>query len=173
MDGVAMASNAFLRLAGLQQGEIRGSATQTGREGRIVVIALSHEVVSPREGSGQVTGARQHGKLIITKELDRATVPLRQMLVTNERSQHWELQFWRPSTRTVAAGVGGAESQYFTVRLTDAVVESIDLQLPNTKDPDLSKLETFERVAFMYAAIQWTWVDGDLNASDTSGGSIV
>ncbi|HRI69004.1 MAG TPA: type VI secretion system tube protein Hcp, partial [Polyangium sp.] len=43
-----MALNAYLRLKGQKQGEIKGSVTQKGREGSIMVIAVSHEIISPR-----------------------------------------------------------------------------------------------------------------------------
>jgi type VI secretion system secreted protein Hcp len=155
-----VALNAFLRLVGTKQGDVKGSVTQKGREGKIAVIAMSHEIVSPRDlASGQASGKRQHGPLVITKEADRATVPLRSMLVSNEVAKEFELQFWRPST-------GGPETQYFTIRLTNAVIASIDLQMPNNKHADLAKLETFEEVAFMYQKIEWTWTDGGLSAVD-------
>jgi type VI secretion system secreted protein Hcp len=159
-EGVAVASNAVLRLVGAKQGEVKGSITQKGREGKIAVIAVNHEIVSPRDAAtGQATGRRQHGPLVITKEVDKATVPLRNMLVMNEPTKEFELQFWRPSAT-------GQETQYFTIRLTNAVVTSIDLTMPNNKRADLAGLETFEEVAFTYQKIEWTWVDGSLVAVD-------
>jgi type VI secretion system secreted protein Hcp len=155
-----MALNAYLRLVGAKQGEITGSVTQKGREGKIMVIAVSHGIMSPHDpGTGEVTGKRQHGPLVLTKEVDRATVPLRSMLVDNEVAKQWELQFWRYS-------VTAAETQYFTIALSDAMVVSIDLQMPNNKHADLTKLETFEEVAFTYRRIEWTWTDGGLVAAD-------
>jgi type VI secretion system secreted protein Hcp len=155
-----VALNAFLKLAGAKQGEIKGSVTQKGREGRIAVIAVSHEIVSPRDAAtGQATGKRQHLPLMITKELDRSSVPLRQMLVTNEPAKDWELQFFRPSTT-------GAETQYLTIRLTNAAIASIDMQMPNNRHADLASLETFEEVTFVYTRIEWTWTDGGLVAAD-------
>lgn len=44
-----MALNAYLKLKGQKQGDIKGSVTQKGRENKIMVIAVSHEVVSPRD----------------------------------------------------------------------------------------------------------------------------
>ena len=52
-----MALNAYLKLTGQKQGDIQGGVTQKGREGKIMVIAVSHEIVSPRDAnSGQATG---------------------------------------------------------------------------------------------------------------------
>ena len=65
-----MALTAYLRVVGTRQGEIKGSVTQKGREGRIAVIAVSHELLSPRDAAtGQATGKRQHKPFVITKEL--------------------------------------------------------------------------------------------------------
>jgi len=56
-----MALNAYLKLKGQKTGAIKGSVTQKGREGLILVIAVSHEIVSPRDSaSGLPTGKRMH-----------------------------------------------------------------------------------------------------------------
>ena len=160
-----MALNAYLRLVGEKSGEIRGSVTQKGREGKILVIAASHEVTSPRDAaSGQATGKRQHLPFVITKPVDRASVPLHQVQTANESLREWELQFWTPQLK--ASTGTGAEVQYFTVKLTNASIASIAMQMPNTTSPELARLETFEEIAFTYQAIEWTWTDGASVASD-------
>jgi type VI secretion system secreted protein Hcp len=152
----------MLKLAGVKQGEIRGSVATRGREGKIAVIAVSHEIVSPRDGStGQATGKRQHRPLVITKELDRSSVPLRQMLVGNETAKDWELQLFR--------AVSGTEAHYLTIRLTNAAIASIEMQMPNNRDVELTNRETYEEVSFVYSKIEWTWVDGGLVAADDLG----
>ena len=72
-----MALNAYLKLKGQKQGEIKGSVTQKGRENTILVFAVDHSIVSPRDSaSGQATGKRIHKPFKITKEVDKASVPL-------------------------------------------------------------------------------------------------
>jgi type VI secretion system secreted protein Hcp len=155
-----VALTAYLKLSGTRTGTVQGSVTQKGREGKIAVNAVSHEIVSPRDpASGQATGKRQHQPLSITKELDRASVPMRSMLVNNEACKEWELQFWR-SLPT------GAEAAYLTIRLTNAAIAAIDMEMPNNTRPDTMKLETFEVVTFVYQKIEWTWTDGGLMAMD-------
>src|SRR5271167_2435873 len=69
-----MALNAYLKLNGSKQGEIKGSVTQKGREGKIMVIAANHEVVSPTDSiTGLPTGKRQHKPFRITKDVDRSS----------------------------------------------------------------------------------------------------
>ncbi len=155
-----MALNAYLKLKGQKQGEIKGSITQKGRENKIAVIAVSHEVISPRDpASGLPTGKRMHKPFVITKELDKSTPLLFNALTNNENIPEWELQFWRPSGT-------GAEQQHYTVKLTNANVASINFRMSNNKHPDLMKFAEYEEIAFTYQKIEWTWVDGGITAMD-------
>ena len=155
-----MALNAYLKLKGQKQGEIKGSVTQKGREGKIMVIAVSHEILSPRDtASGLPTGKRMHKPFVITKELDKSTPLLYNALVNNENIPEWELQFWQPSAT-------GSEKQHYYIKLTNANIASIDFRMPNNKHPDLMKFSEYEEIAFTYQKIEWTWVDGGITAMD-------
>jgi type VI secretion system secreted protein Hcp len=160
-----MALNAYLKLKGQKQGDIKGSVTQKGREGKIMVIAVSHEIVSPRDAaSGLPTGKRMHKPYVITKELDKSSPLLYNALVNNENISDWELQFWTPQ---LAAATGtGQEKQHYTVKLTNANLASIAFRMLNNKHPDLARYAEYEEVAFTYQKITWTWVDGGIEASD-------
>jgi len=155
-----MALNAYLRLKGQKQGEIKGSVTQKGREGRIMVIAVNHGLLSPRNAaSGLPTGKHQHRQFVITKELDKSSPLLYTMLVTNENLVDWDLQFWQTAAT-------GTEVNHYTVKLTNANITSIEFRMPNNKDPQVMKLAEYEEVAFTYQKIQWTWNEGGITASD-------
>jgi type VI secretion system secreted protein Hcp len=160
-----MALNAYLKLKGQKQGEIKGSSTQRGRENAIVVIATHHEISSPRDtNSGLPTGKRLHKPLVITKELDQSTPLLYTALVTNENLIEWELQFWR----SVAGPAGaGQEEQDYTITLSNASIASIESVQPNNRNPELAKLAEYENIAFTYQKIQWTWVKGGITAVDS------
>ena len=155
-----MALNAYLKLKGQTQGEIKGSVTQTGREGKIMVIAVSHEIMSPRDpASGLPTGKRMHKPFVITKELDKSSPLLYSVLVNNENVTEWELQFWQPSPT-------GAEVQHYTVKLTNANIASIHFRMLNNKNPELMKYAEYEELAFTYQKIIWTWTQGGITAED-------
>ena len=88
-----MALNAYLKLKGQIQGDIKGSVIQKGREGKIMVIAVSHENFAPRDAaSGLATGIRQHKPFVITKEIDKSSPLFYRALVNNENITTWELQ---------------------------------------------------------------------------------
>jgi type VI secretion system secreted protein Hcp len=160
-----MALNAYLRLQGQKQGEIKGSVTQKGREDSIMVIAYSHDIVSPRDpASGLPTGKRMHKPLVITKELDKSTPLLYQCLVQNENIKTWKLQFWTPQQK---AGTGvGSEVQHYTIELVNANIASIGQRMLNNKNPELTRYVEYEEIAFTYQKITWTWTNGGITAED-------
>jgi len=161
-----MALNAYLKLKGQKQGEIKGSVTQKGREGKIMVISVNHEIVSPRDAaSGLPTGKRQHKPLVITKELDKSSPLLYNVLVNNENITEFELQFWTPQIGG-AVGGGGTEKQHYTIKLTNANIASINFRMLNNKNPELMRYAEYEEIAFTYQKIEWTWNDGGITADD-------
>lgn len=156
-----MALNAYLKLKGVRQGDIKGSVTQKGREGTIMVIAANHEIMSPTSniGSGAVVGKRVHKPFTITKELDRSSPLLYQAMINNEMLSNAEFDFF-------AADPVGVERMNYTVVLTNAIITDIKFVLPNTKDPNTIKLNPYEIVELTYQSIQWTWMDGNIMAAD-------
>lgn len=160
-----MGYNAYLRLKGQKSGDIKGSVTQKGREDSILVIAVSHSIVSPRDpASGLPTGKRQHKPFVITKELDKSSPLLYNVLCTNENLPEWTLKFWTPQG---AGGPGmGSEVQHFTIKLTNANIASIDYRMLNNKIPENLQRKEYEEIAFTYQRIEWVWTDGGITAED-------
>jgi type VI secretion system secreted protein Hcp len=155
-----MALNSFLKLKGKIQGDIQGSATQKGREGKIIVIAFNHEIQSPRDpATGQATGKRMHRPFTITKEIDKSSPLLYTALVSNEIISTWELQCF-------AANRAGKEVNNYTVNLTNAIVTDIRSIMLNNKVTENVKMPLMEEISFVYQKIQWTWVDGGITAMD-------
>ncbi len=155
-----MALPAYLSIVAERQGPIRGSVTQKGREDKILVMAVQHEIVCPRDPqSGIPTGKRMHKPLNLLKELDRSSPLLYAILCTNENIREARLDFWQ-TTPT------GQEKQHYTVRLTNANISSITFKLANNRSPKLARLPEYEEVAFTYQKIEWTWNEGGITASD-------
>ncbi|WP_438022250.1 type VI secretion system tube protein TssD [Sorangium sp. So ce233] len=155
-----MALQAHLKLKGVTQGPIDGSVTQKGREKSVAIIAVQHQIVSPRDpATGMPSGKRQHKPFVITKELDKATPLLYNALVNNESISEWELKFYTPGTQ--ATKNIGKEQNHYTVKLTNATVASIDFYMENTRRPDAREIPEYEKVAFTYQKIEWSYDDGD------------
>ncbi len=160
-----MALNAYLKLKGQKQGDIKGSVIQKGREGMIAVVAVSHSIVSPRDpASGLPTGKRMHKPLVITKEIDKSTPLLMNMLVNNENITSLTLDFYQPQVS--AAGGVGAEKQHYRIQLTNARVAAINTRMDNNTHPDLAKYAPYEEVEFTYQTITTTYTDGGITATD-------
>lgn len=167
-----MAHSAYLSLKGQKHGEIKGSVYQKGREGKIAVIASSHEIVSPRDPvNGHPTGKRMHKPFVITKELDKSSPLLYSVLCNNENITEWVLEFWTSQINPKSGA--GNEVQHYTVKLENANIASINFRMPNTRNPDLSKYPEYEEVAFTYEKITWTWKDGGIEVEDNWAAPVV
>jgi type VI secretion system secreted protein Hcp len=163
--------NAIVRITGAAQGQIKGSVTQKGREGAIAVIATAHELNVPVDAAtGRASGKRQHKPFVITKELDKSSVPLRAALVQNETLSEVVVQYYAPSKVGAVAGAG-AEALYLTVKLHKARITNIRHIMPNNKNPELQKLAAYEEISFAYEDISWEWADGGLKAEDGASGA--
>jgi type VI secretion system secreted protein Hcp len=147
------ALNAYLRMKGQKTGEIKGSGVQKGRENSIPIIAVHHEISSPRDpASGQATGKRTHKPFSFTMELDKSTPLLHQVFLNNELLASVELGVFQPN------GKGGTSLAY-TVKLTNASIAAIRL-VPGPAD------RLVQEVDLTYQKIEWVWVDGNITASD-------
>jgi type VI secretion system secreted protein Hcp len=155
-----MALGAYLTIVAERQGPIRGSVTQKGREGKSLVFAASHEIVSPRDpASGRPTGKRAHKPFVCTKEIDRSSPLLYEILCTNENIREATIDFW-------ASTPMGLEKLRYTVRLVNANISSIAFKMANVRSPKLARLPEYEEVSFTYQRIEWTWNEGGISASD-------
>lgn len=154
-----MALNAYLYVEGDTQGQIAGSSTRAGREGLIEVYGFSHEVVSPRDAaSGLPTGKRQHKPLTVTKEIDKASPLLMNVLVNNENVTAY-LELYRVSET-------GAEEHYYTIELTNATVADVRTEQLNNKYVENANLGAREHISFVYQSIAWTYEPEALAATD-------
>ncbi len=155
-----MALAAYLSIVAERQGPILGGVTQKGREGKILVIAVQHEIVCPRDPqSGMPTGKRMHKPFSIIKELDCSSPLLYQLICTNENIRDARIDFWT-TTPT------GQEKQHYTVHLTNANITAINFKMANIRSSKLVRLAEYEEIAFTYQKIEWTWNEGNKSASD-------
>ena len=117
-----------------------------------MVIAVDHTVKN--EGT-----KKQHGVFTITKELDKSSPLIMNVLTNNENVATWELRFWQPSKT-------GVEVQYYTIQLVNASIAGIRTEMLNNKYPENMQHLEREHVSFTYQKIIWTWEDGGITAED-------
>ena len=156
------ALNAYLKIEGHSQGEIKGDVTVPGREDSILVIGFSHEVVSPREASsGMATDERHHEPVKITKRIDKATPLLMKALTDGEKMVIFRLDFVRLSQ-------AGTEEQYYSIELVNAQIVGIRQNKLNTLNTDNDWSNDMETVWVIYDSINWIYDDSVTEAPITS-----
>lgn len=161
-----MSNMAYAYVKGQKSGQIKGSIIQKGREDSIGVIATAHSIISPRDPqSGLPTGQRMHKPFVITKELDKSTPLLYNVLCTNENLTEVTIKYWTPQIRATTGT--GTEIQHYTVVLINANIASIDFRQLNIRDTNLVKFAEYEEIAMTYEKITWTWTDGGITADDS------
>jgi type VI secretion system secreted protein Hcp len=129
------AVDATVLVTGQKQGSFSSSP--------MVLIGLSHEIVSPRDpASGLPTGKRMHKPITITKTMDASSPLFLGALVDNE------------NLTSVLIGLNQGGQQVATIKLTNANISDYVLH------------GTTETWSFTYQKIEWTWLDGGITAED-------
>jgi type VI secretion system secreted protein Hcp len=100
-----------------------------------------------------------HQPIVITKELDKSSPILWNMLVTNENISNVTIKY-------VRAAANGAEPQIYQIKLTNASISSITFHQPNSALADSRAVNEYEDVTFTYQKIEWTWNDGGITSTD-------
>jgi type VI secretion system secreted protein Hcp len=160
--GASAALLVYMTATGETQGEIKGGVNQAGREDSMAITEFGHGVGAPVDSaSGLPSGKRQHRPIRVTKEIDKATPILLNVLTNNETLTSVTFRFFRPSS-------SGAEQQYYTVELVNAHIVNINQSNqtrlpPNWDDVPAPALET---LTLVYEKIIWTWEDGGIIAED-------
>lgn len=133
---------------------IVGSNTKAGRADSSVVVEFSHEVYSPVDTQmGTISGARVHGAAVVMKEVDAATAPLYQACCTGQTLEELRVEWFRINPQ-------GQEELYFTHTLSNVKVASVEILLPNTKDPSREQYRHLEKLQLLYEKMNWKHEDG-------------
>lgn len=145
-----------MSMTGNTQGNItEGACDIQGREDTCLCQALEHKVSIPSDRqTGLPTGKRVHGPIKVTKVFDKASPKIFQALVTGEQMSDVIFKFYRIDPT-------GIEEHYYTIKLANAIIVSVDPWVPNCLDPVKESFTHMEDVSFTYRTITWTWeVDG-------------
>lgn len=135
--------------------DILGESSQhgNGRENSIECVEFTDAVRTAREtGNRSAVGRRVHEPIAIIKRIDKSTPLLAKALCRNEKIEG-EFKFFRPNP-----GGDGTTEQFFTIKIEDGRIDSIERHSPNAFDPAESKNPPLETVKFVYAKITWIYV---------------
>lgn len=152
---------AFMWIKDDQGNEVKGSVKIEGREGSIEVQQFEHELRIPTDPhTGQPAGIRQHEMLKLVKQYDSSS-PLLYKACANGQNLKEVIIRWYTIDDT------GGEVEYFTHKLENAKITSVRPFMPHTKDLSKERFTHLEEVAFSYSSITWTYVDGNIEYTDS------
>lgn len=158
-DVTAMGSSAYVKCLGVKQGAFTGPVTQPGYEGSVQVEAADHGISSPRDAAtGMASGKRQHKPFVFTKSTDKASPRFISALISNETLTNCILKFVRPAA-------DGTIDNYYTVKLTNASVASVDFNKGDARAA-AGRLGEYETIGLTYQKIEWLITDGGVLAVD-------
>lgn len=156
-----MAYEFYVTIEGTKQNAFKGESVREDHKAKIAGLAYQHQIIAPRDiSSGQASGKRQHGPVVITKEWGAASPQLFQALVTNEILTSVVIEFYH----TTAEGV---EENYHTVKLKNATVSKI-VQSTGSSSKTANTLDTheLEEISFTYQRIEMENLTHKTSAED-------
>lgn len=150
----------YVTINGAKTGKFASEATGNLRDGKIMVIAVSHEIVSPRDhASGLPTGKRQHGAITIVKEWGPASPQLFAALCTNEVLSTVLLEY-------IETDATGKERVTSTIKLTNAhIVTANERWSFGATQTGSSGGSNAHSLSMTYQKIEWTY--GSIMAEDS------
>ncbi|MBD3347074.1 MAG: type VI secretion system tube protein Hcp [Chitinivibrionales bacterium] len=141
--------------------EVKGSVDVAGREGSIEVHEFHHEVRIPTDpDTGKLTGTRKHEAITLVKAYDASSPYLYKAVCEGQTFTQVELKWFRIDDT-------GTETEYFNHLLEDVKICSVQPIMYNVKDPTKERYLHLEKVSMRYQKITWTYLDGNLQASDS------
>ena len=156
-----MAIPAYMWIKDDQGNEIEGSVNVAGREGSIEVLGFQHELRIPTDSdSGALTGTRKHEPFVFTKAFDSASPYLYKACSKGQTLQELVLS-WYEINET------GDEKEYFRHTLHDVKITSVSPVMHNVKETEKERFPHMEAVAMRYGRITWSYVDGNIEFSDS------
>ena len=156
-----MALTAYMKVTGKSQGEIKGDCQQSGdkKKDRMLIYGVDHTVEIPVDThTGLPTGQRIHDPYKVTKHKDNASPKLFKALCKGEHVDV-EVDFFRIKDT-------GEEENYYTVKMTDAVIVAMEEFTPLTFLAENKPYHDMEEVSFTYSKITWTYNDGNIEYAD-------
>ena len=156
-----MAIPAYMWLKDDQGNDVKGSVTVAEREGSIEILHFDHELRIPTDNdTGELTGTRKHEPFVITKAVDAATPYMYKACSNGQTLKQLELKWYRIDDT-------GTEREYFRHTLEDVKITSITPTMHNVKDLDKERYPHLETVHMRYKRITWTYLDGNIEFSDS------
>jgi len=162
-----VAFEAYLKMKGRVQGEIKGLCRQHPYVDQIVVRALSWGIDGAMESLGfqdlekrsKVSGRRVHHPLVIRRDADYVTAMLLHAMFTHEVLSSVELTI---VAQTGAGMIGGVTRPIIVITLTDAIITTV-----NHETEGYERMQ--ETIRMIYNTIEFTTFQVDVKSGMGGG----
>lgn len=143
---VHAALNAYLYIA-----EAPGSCAIRGHENSSIVHAFE-QMTKMEMGTGGA-GRPNVSPIVITKEVDKSSPVLRQMMITGYTIKQVTIKFYTPS-------VSGTEIQFYTLTMPVSRIVSMKTILANNTIPGNMQMPILEEITITSESAEWKWMEG-------------
>ncbi len=139
---------------------IIGNSKVLGREKGVEILGFNHRIYIPNDAdTGAITGTRKHEPFTIQKAFCAASPVLYKSCCSGSTMKEIRLSWYQINSH-------GQEKEYFRHILTNAKVVCVNPLMEDIKDKSKENYGHLEKIAFRYEKIEWTYIDGNVIASD-------
>src|SRR4030042_2290560 len=103
---------------------------------------------------------RKHEPMVIVKQVDKMSVPLMSYMVKGEFFKKVEVRWYTYNKSR------GKNEEYFRMTLENARLNSIEHNIPDTKNESFERYGHLERIKFRYTKITWLYHKGYITHTD-------
>ncbi|RMH96333.1 MAG: type VI secretion system tube protein Hcp [Calditrichaeota bacterium] len=141
-----------------------GTQLEGPREnGSSLVFEYDHQVYLPYDREeNRIQGSRRISAFTITKDVDRLTPQLYEMVCLGRTCQKVQITLYR------IAPESGDEEEYFHYILEDAKIVSVENLMPSTKIESNENIGHLEQVKFLAKKLTWEYLDGGITYTEES-----
>ena len=139
---------------------IDGSSKVKGREKTVECLAMDHIVEIPvDEKDSSATGARRHGAMKLTANVDKAYVNLMKHCTTSKPIKTVTVDFFEIDET-------GKQKKYLTTKMENSRVTGVRTYVPDVDDKGNASSKHRGEYELRYEKITWTYHDGNIEHSD-------
>lgn len=141
-----------------------GTQLEGPREnGSSLVFEFEHSVYLPfDQEENKIQGSRRIGAFTLTKDIDRLTPQLYEMVCLGRTCQKVVITLYRINQE------GGDEEPYFVYTLESAKIVSVTNTMPSTKYAENENVGHLETVRFLAKTFTWEFLEGGIMYSEQS-----
>ncbi len=140
-----------------------GTQLEGPREnGSSLVFEYNHQVYLPFDAEeNKIQGSRRIAAFTLIKDVDQLSPQLYEMVCLGRTCKEVSITLYRINSE-------GDEKPYFTYKLEDAKIVSVDDYMPSTKYVENENVGHLEKVRFLAKKFTWEYLEGGIIYTEES-----